>query len=273
MTKDYKRLWKWVDPEAYRQKMEDKYEHHPRLYIAYGSNLNIPQMQARCYTAKQVRVVNLLDYELVFTDVLTVEPLLGSKVPCGLWRVTPEDIDALDTYEGYPHLYDKVYVTINIDGVDELAFLYVLDIEYELSAPYSGYLRTCLDGYRQWGLDENVLRMAEAAAVDAERDVEKTPMECSSCNVVLPRPLMTKTRLFGWMCLDCQEVMFYGQDGNVASYGHNTIGTPRTSLLYDDLSPDWETCDPSELDWSPGGDYAYDDMGSNRQADCGGGWS
>lgn len=270
MKKDYKQLWKWTDPGAYRKKMEDQYENHPRLYIAYGSNLNIPQMQARCYTAQQVRAVNLLDYELVFTDVLTVEPLLGSKVPCGLWRVSPLDIDALDTYEGFPNLYDKVYATINLEGVDELAFFYVLDIEYELSPPCSNYFRTCLDGYRQWGLDVDVLRSAEAAAVDAEKMQEKTPMKCSSCEEVLPRLLLEHTRNFGWLCLDCQEILFYGKDG----YGEpSTIGTPRTSLLYDDMHPDWETCDPAELDWRPGGDHLPDDMGSNRYNDCTGGWS
>lgn len=269
MKKDYKQLWRHVDPVAYRQKQEDKYENHPRLYIAYGSNLNVPQMQARCYDAKQVRAVNLLDYELVFSDVLTVEPLLGSKVPCGLWRVSAMDIDALDAYEGFPSLYDKVYVTINLEGVDELAFLYVLDIEYELAPPFGSYFRTCLDGYRQWGLDEDVLRAAEATAIDAEKMQEKTPMQCASCEEVLPRILLEHTRSYGWLCLDCQEILFYRQDGYA---DHSTVGTPRTSLLYDDAHPDWATVDPSELDWNPGGDWAYDDMGSNRYADSGG-WS
>lgn len=272
MKKDYKHWWKWVDPIAYRKKQEAKYADHPRLYIAYGSNLNVPQMMGRCETAEKVQIVNLLNYELVFTDVLTVEPLKDSKVPCGLWRVKPMDIDALDTYEGYPSLYDKVYATINLDGVDELAFLYVLDIEYELTPPCTSYFRTCLDGYRQWGLDEDVLRRAEAAAVDAERMVDITPMKCASCDEVLPRLLLAHTRNFGWLCMDCQEMLFYGHDENGSIYGHNTIGTPRTSLLYDDMHPDWMTCDPSELDWNPGGNYVPDDMGSNRHADYGG-WS
>lgn len=270
-SREYRKWWR---SGAYKDEalIEAKYADHPRLYIGYGSNLNIPQMMGRCATAEKLRAVNLLGYELVFTDVLTVEPCPGSKVPCGLWRVKPMDIDALDTYEGYPHLYKKVYATINLEGADELAFMYVLDIEYELSLPCSYYLRTCLIGYRQWGLNEDVLRIAEAEAENAEREQDVTPMQCAFCDEVFPGSMLTYTRNYGWMCWDCYKIMFYTKDNDV--YKYSTEGTTRTSLLYDDMHPDWETCDPSELDWTPGGNYRpVDDLGSNRYDNYGGGWS
>lgn len=301
---DYRRTWKKFDPRKYEEQVEKKYADHPRLYIGYGSNLNIPQMMGRCETAEKVRAVNLLNYKLVFTDVATVEPCPGVKVPCGLWRVQPMDIDALDIYEGYPGLYTKVYATINLEGADELAFLYVLDIDYELSTPGSNYLRTCLDGYRQWGLNEEVLRVAEAEAEDYEHDQAVTPRACGACDEVLPGSMLIYTRHYGLLCDDCYEILLPSKDVKVDPYWNNTVGETRTSLLYDDMHPDWTNDDkeldyrPPEdrggtkthqyldeegniLDWTPGGNYApnvYDDMytrddlGSNSYGTYGGGW-
>ncbi len=45
-----------------------------RLYIAYGSNLNLPQMGRRCPTAKVVGTSEIKNYELLFRGVATVEP-------------------------------------------------------------------------------------------------------------------------------------------------------------------------------------------------------
>lgn len=54
-----------------------------RLYIAYGSNLNLEQMAFRCPTAKVVGKSELKDYELLFRGgrrgaVATVELLWSS---------------------------------------------------------------------------------------------------------------------------------------------------------------------------------------------------
>jgi len=277
----YRQMWKKLDPRRYWEQVEKKYRDHPRLYIGYGSNLNIPQMMARCATAERVHAVNLLNYKLVFTDVLTVEPCEGVKVPCGLWRVGPEDIDALDIYEGFPNLYTKVYATIDIEGAEELAFMYVLDIEYELSTPCPSYMRTCLDGYRQWGLNEEVLRTAEAEAEDYEHDQELTPRACAFCDEVFPGDMLTYTRNWGILCDACYDIVFTSQDVKGDPYWNNTVGETRTSLLYDEMHPDWQTCDPSELDWTPGGNYApnvyddkygRDDLGSSSYGNYGGGW-
>ena len=57
------------------------------LYIAYGSNLNLPQMAFRCPTAKVVGASEIKGYELLFRGgrkgaVATVEPLEGSSRAC-----------------------------------------------------------------------------------------------------------------------------------------------------------------------------------------------
>ena len=56
----------------------------PTLYIAYGSNLNLPQMAFRCPTAEVVGKSELKDYELLFRGshygaVATVEPFIYAQ--------------------------------------------------------------------------------------------------------------------------------------------------------------------------------------------------
>ena len=85
-----------------------------RLYIAYGSNLNLPQMEQRCPYAKVVGASEIKNYELLFRGVATVEPKEGATVPVLLWKIEPLDEAALDRYEGWPHLYRKEMMDVEL---------------------------------------------------------------------------------------------------------------------------------------------------------------
>ena len=53
-----------------------------RLYVAYGSNLNIRQMQHRCPTAKLYGTGTVSDYELQFKGQPNC-PTISSRIfPC-----------------------------------------------------------------------------------------------------------------------------------------------------------------------------------------------
>jgi len=71
-----------------------------RLYIAYGSNLNLEQMAHRCPTAEVVGKSILRGWALRFRSVATVERCPGKNVPVLVWKIKPEDEAALDIYEG-----------------------------------------------------------------------------------------------------------------------------------------------------------------------------
>ena len=76
-----------------------------RYYIAYGSNLNIPQMRMRCPGARIIGTSVIEGYRLLFKgsrtgSYLTIEPQEGAGVPVAAWAVTEEDEAALDRYEG-----------------------------------------------------------------------------------------------------------------------------------------------------------------------------
>lgn len=139
-----------------------------RYYIAYGSNLNIPQMRMRCPGARIIGTSVIEDYQLLFKgsktgSYLTIEPMEGAEVPVVIWEVTETDEKALDRYEGYPNFYYKKEMTLDIKGIRtgkvrrRDAFAYIMHEERELGIPSWYYVNTCLDGYRAFGFDEKYL--------------------------------------------------------------------------------------------------------------------
>ena len=73
------------------------------LYFAYGSNINLGQMEYRCPDASVVGPVVLEGWELLFRrgGVATIAPKEGETVQGLLWSITPECERSLDRYEGY----------------------------------------------------------------------------------------------------------------------------------------------------------------------------
>ena len=72
-----------------------------RLYIAYGSNLNLRQMAMRCPTAQLVGTGEVRDYELQFKGApygafATIGPKDGASVPVAVWSLRSRDEKALD---------------------------------------------------------------------------------------------------------------------------------------------------------------------------------
>lgn len=128
-----------------------------KYYLAYGSNLNIKQMQKRCPHAKKVGSAMLDDYELSFKYFLTVEKKEGASTPIGIWLITPEDERALDMYEGYPTHYRKEYIEIEVDGKIEQGLIYIMNNIREVQPPNGIYMQTCSTGYKEFGFDLDYL--------------------------------------------------------------------------------------------------------------------
>lgn len=132
-----------------------------KLYMAYGSNLNMAQMRRRCPDAKVAGTGELKNYELVFrggvSGVATVEPREGGTVPVLLWRISPRDERALDAYEGYPRLYEKETLTPEVEGEPCPVMAYVMTPGHALALPSPGYLRTIQEGYEDCGFSPAAL--------------------------------------------------------------------------------------------------------------------
>ena len=133
-----------------------------KLYVAYGSNMNVPQMAYRCPGATIAGESTLQDYRLMFrgahgSAVATVEPCAGQSVPVLIWRITPPDEADLDRYEGLPHLYRKEKVKIKLDGKTVMAMIYIMNDGRPLGQPSAYYYGVILDGYKAAGFDPDVL--------------------------------------------------------------------------------------------------------------------
>ena len=158
-----------------------------KFYLAYGSNLNVKQMQFRCPDAKIVGTAEIPNYQLLFKGsktgfYLTIEPKQGCTVPVAVWSVSERDELALDRYEGYPHFYYKTELELPLTetGKKLTAFVYIMHEERKLGIPTSAYIRTCVDGYRQFGFDLKHLRKAMDIS---EREVYHHEEELKQQNV------------------------------------------------------------------------------------------
>ena len=152
-----------------------------RYYIAYGSNLNIPQMKMRCPSARIIGTSEIPDYRLLFKGsqsgaYLTIEPSEGDSVPVGVWEVSAEDELALDRYEGYPRLYYKAEMKLPITGIRSgktrvrTVFVYIMDENRPFGIPSRFYVDVSRQGYRAFGFDQMKLTDALRFSAKEARD-------------------------------------------------------------------------------------------------------
>ena len=132
-------------------------EARPRmaLYWAYGSNLSIDRMIRRCRQAEPVRGLYLNHARLVFRGVADITIAPRSEAAGGLWRITRDCEQSLDSFEGVStKIYLKRFFTVSIDGEDEEVLFYQMSATRGIMPPSEEYLRTIETGYDDFGLDK-----------------------------------------------------------------------------------------------------------------------
>ena len=145
-----------------------------KLYIAYGSNLNLAQMAARCPSARIYAKGVLNNWELVYrgsktNSHATIIKKSGSAVPVLVWEIQPRDEYRLDIYEGYPHYYFKKNLMVEIDGRQMKAMAYIM-MEWQLPGrPSATYIDTIRQGYVDNDMDMTVLK----------ESLERNSIECA----------------------------------------------------------------------------------------------
>ena len=159
-----------------------------RYYLAYGSNLNIPQMRHRCPTAKIVGTAEIKDYELLFKgsktcSYLTIEPKKGATVPVAVWEIKKADEANLDQYEGFPRFYYKKDFRVRCRYLKSgrvrtlNTFAYIMDERRQLGVPNGYYINTCLNGYDSFGFDREYIFKAIDKSLKATNGKEKKAHE------------------------------------------------------------------------------------------------
>lgn len=123
-----------------------------KLYVAYGSNLNLEQMARRCPTATIYATGILNNWELEYRGAMgnshaTIRRKKGSYVPVLVWEIEDSDESSLDRYEGYPVYYYKQNVMVNIDGNKKKAMVYIMSPSRRPGKPSKHYTETIRQGY------------------------------------------------------------------------------------------------------------------------------
>ncbi len=155
----------------------DKTQNYEFPYFAYGSNLSLAQMQARCPGSKHIMRAVLHGYRLVFVwkakrwggcGVASIQPDPDHQVPGLLYSMTHGDVEILNGFEGFPTIYQHHHVRVTRADGAECAALTYRNADDSPNPPAKGYFDTIWRGYRHFGLGEqtlfNAVRTANATA-------------------------------------------------------------------------------------------------------------
>lgn len=122
------------------------------LYFAYGMNTNPVEMALRCPGARSLGHAQLVNHSFRFAQHADVEPCEGSYVNGVLWEINEQNLQALDTLEGYPYYYNRVVATVMHESRAYHSLVYRMQPGHEISEPTLGYYRLVTAGYRAHGV-------------------------------------------------------------------------------------------------------------------------
>ena len=146
-----------------------------KIYIAYGSNMDFEQMQARCPDAVFLGAGMLKDWRLMFKgsktgSYATIEKEKGQIVPVLLWKISAADEEQLDRYEGFPTFYYKKAVMVaDVAAVNATwkpknercrGMAYIMHEERSLGHPSRYYYNVLARAYWLFGFDMGILEDA-----------------------------------------------------------------------------------------------------------------
>ena len=142
-----------------------------KMYIAYGSNMDLEQMQRRCPEAELLGMGRLENWRLMFKGsqtgaYATIEKEKGQSVPILLWRITATDEERLDRYEGFPTFYYKRTIQVvktDADGKPcstTRGMAYIMHEERKLGIPSMEYFDILHRAYCRFGFDRKILEEA-----------------------------------------------------------------------------------------------------------------
>jgi len=145
-----------------------------RHYFAYGSNMNLAQMDERCSSAKVLGIARLPNHRVEFYGYSkswdgaqeTVIPEVGSDVWGVLYELQFYDCDQLDAYEDARLDGTGAYFHYPVDVIDGErkiidAMIYKKDTLGEAKPPSTEYLNFILQGAKEQGLPDEYIKLLE----------------------------------------------------------------------------------------------------------------
>jgi len=140
-------------------------EQFKRIYGAYGANTNLEQMEIRCPDATLIGVGKLHGYRLEFKGVADIIVQPGHEMDILLWDITKDCEEALDWFEGFPRMYVKRQLHVEMNGAKWPTMFYVMNGARDLSLASDSYYNALHDGYQANGMSVKELHQADARAI------------------------------------------------------------------------------------------------------------
>jgi hypothetical protein len=126
------------------------------LYFAYGTNMDRAVMRLRCPGAQALGVAALAGWRLMVTvdGYVSIAPRLGACVHGVLWRLSPRDLAALNSYEAVgAGLYRLRLLPVFAESRQRAARVYV-GRSVTPGRPRPGHLPLVIAAARDWGLPQ-----------------------------------------------------------------------------------------------------------------------
>ncbi|MDB5572373.1 MAG: gamma-glutamylcyclotransferase [Hyphomicrobiales bacterium] len=143
------------------------------LYFAYGSNMDVAAMQARCPRSTPLGLGRLARYRFLVMQggYASIAPDPRRMVHGVLWDLALADVRALDAYENVAGgLYRKIQQPVlRAQGGSARALVYV-GHTHAPGAPLPGYMENVIAAGRSAGLPDAYLRELSALAPAATRE-------------------------------------------------------------------------------------------------------
>ena len=141
-----------------------------KLYGAYGSNLNLKQMQRRCPNSYPLYSIYLENFILAFKGVADIEKQEGSICFMAVYEITKSCEKALDIYEEYPDVYEKNYIKKKIEGQYRDIMFYTMKKKYHYAVPTIKYFNVIKEGFINWNSSFKLLLDASFHSIKYDTD-------------------------------------------------------------------------------------------------------
>ena len=138
-----------------------------KYYFAYGSNLNLTQMNSRCPESRKIGRSMLNGYRLRFCKhhktehgYMTIEKADNICVPIGIFEISDNDENILDRKEGVTcHCYRKEMIDVDFNGEKVNGLVYIME-NPKKAIPQKDYYERVKQGYKDFEFDLSYLEEA-----------------------------------------------------------------------------------------------------------------
>ena len=144
------------------------------LYFAYGSNLDVAQMETRCDDPQLLGIAFLPHHRFVFAGTSPNRENMGvgsmrtapnQQLAGVIWSISDADLKALDAREGFPTRYERERMAVvDLKGQSHEAYVYFKKEDVPLNPPCQAYLLQVLQAYEYHGFDPEIVHRANVEA-------------------------------------------------------------------------------------------------------------